>query len=118
MVAQQRADYDQAFSMYLKSLELNADNLTALLGLFQVSCQTGSFSKVIYYLELYLDIHPGDSAVKFSLAVLYLRDERFVEAKKVLMDILVLDPSNEEARNLLEEVEHGMARKQQEIGIS
>jgi tetratricopeptide (TPR) repeat protein len=39
MVAQQRADYKQAFEMYLKCLELDIDNLTALLGLFQTSCQ-------------------------------------------------------------------------------
>ncbi|MFH1884592.1 MAG: tetratricopeptide repeat protein, partial [Planctomycetota bacterium] len=39
MVAQQRADYKQAFEMYLKSLELDTDNLIALLGLFQTSCQ-------------------------------------------------------------------------------
>lgn len=113
MVAQQKADYDRAFEMYLKCLELDTDNLIALLGLFQVSCQTGSFSKVIHYLELYLDMHPGDSAVKFSLAALYLRDGRFVESKKALVDILTLEPSNKEAGNLLEEVEHNLAQTRQ-----
>ncbi|MBW8001525.1 MAG: tetratricopeptide repeat protein [Planctomycetes bacterium] len=115
MIAQQRQDYDQAFDMYLKCLELDTDNLIALLGLFQVSCQTGSFSKVIHYLEVYLDMHPGDSSVQFSLAALYLRDGRFIESKKVLMDILALEPLNKEASDLLEEVEHNLAQKRQEV---
>ena len=37
MTAQQRSDYKRAFDMYLKCLELDTDNLTALLGLFQTS---------------------------------------------------------------------------------
>ena len=76
MVAQQKCDYKQAFEMYLKCLELDTDNLTALLGLFQASCQMGSFAKVIYYLQLYLDMHPADISVMFSLAALYMKDGR------------------------------------------
>jgi tetratricopeptide (TPR) repeat protein len=115
MIAQQRQNYDRAFEMYLKSLELDANNLTALLGLFQISCQTGTFSKVIYYLELYLNMHPGDRSVMFSLAALYLKDGRLEQSRKILMDILTLDPANKDAANLLEEVEHNLARERQGI---
>jgi len=45
LTAQQRTDYKQAFEMYLKSLELDTENLIALLGLFQASCQMGSFAQ-------------------------------------------------------------------------
>ncbi|HUW17761.1 MAG TPA: tetratricopeptide repeat protein [Sedimentisphaerales bacterium] len=110
MVAQQRADYERAFDMYLKCLELNCDNPIALLGLFQTSCQMGSFAKVIYYLEVYLNMHPGDTSVMFSLAALYMKDGRFDQARKVLLDVLALDPANRDAANLLEEVEHNVAR--------
>jgi tetratricopeptide (TPR) repeat protein len=115
MIAQQRKDYNHAFEMYLKCLELDTNNLTALLGLFQISCQKGSFSKVIYYLELYLDMHPGDRAVMFSLAALHLKDGRLEQSRKILMDILTLDPANKDAANLLEEVEHNLARERQGI---
>ncbi|MHC4544305.1 MAG: tetratricopeptide repeat protein, partial [Planctomycetota bacterium] len=74
MVAQQRADYKRAFEMYLRCLELDVDNLIALLGLFQTSCQMGSFAKVIHYLKLYLNMHPGDTSVMFPLAALYMKD--------------------------------------------
>jgi len=111
--AQKKGDYEQAFEMYLKCLELDADNLTALLGLFQTSCQMGSFEKVTHYLEIYLDMHPGDGAVMFSLAALYLKDGRLERSGKVLSDMLDLDPDNKEAANLLEEVEHRSAQQRQ-----
>ncbi|MHC4721681.1 MAG: tetratricopeptide repeat protein [Planctomycetota bacterium] len=113
LVAQQRNNYKEAFEMYLKCLELDNDNLTALLGLFQTSCEMGSFSRIIYYLEAYLNMHPGDTSVMFSLAALYMKDERFDQSKKILLDVLSLDPANQDAANLLEEVEHSLAKTRQ-----
>ena len=100
--------------MYLKSLELDTDNLTALLGLFQTSCQMGSFDKVTRYLKTYLDMHPGDTSVMFSLAALYMKDGRLEKSKKTLLDVLTLDPDNKDAVNLLEEAEHNLAQIRQE----
>ena len=113
MVFQQRQDYQQAFDLYMKSLELNTDNITALLGLFQTSCKMGSFAKVIHYLQVYLDMHPADTAVMFSLAALYVKDGRLEQSRRILLDVLALDPSNQDATNLLEEVEHSMAQASQ-----
>ncbi|MEA3224419.1 MAG: tetratricopeptide repeat protein [Planctomycetota bacterium] len=113
MVAQQKADYKQAFEMYLKCLERDRDNMIALLGLFQASCQMGSFAKVIHYLKVYLDMHPGDTSVMFPLAALYLKDGRFEKSRKVLSELLTLDPGHEDAANLLEELEHNIARTTQ-----
>ncbi len=115
MVAQQRADYKRAFEMYLKSLELDTDNLIALLGLFQTSCQMGSFSKIIHYLEAYLNMHPGDTSVMFPLAALYMKDGKLEESQKILLDLLTLDKSHTDAANLLEEVEHSLAQVKQGI---
>ena len=115
MVAQQRADYKQAFEMYLKSLELDTDNLVALLGLFQASCQMGSFAKVIHYLEMYLNMHPGDTSVMFPLAALYMKDGKFEESKNILLNLLSLDENHKDAANLLEEVEHSLAQVKQVI---
>ena len=115
-VAQRRGDYKQAFEMYLKCLELDTDNLAALLGLFQTSRQMGSFAKVIHYLEVYLDMHPGDTSVMFSLAALYMSDDRFEQSKKILLHLLTLDPDNNDAANLLEEAEHDLAQAKQAAG--
>ncbi|HUT30667.1 MAG TPA: hypothetical protein VMX13_12805 [Sedimentisphaerales bacterium] len=113
IVAQQRADYKHAFQMYLKCLELDVDNLPALLGLFQTSCQMGSFAKVTHYLESYLNMHPGDTSVMFSLAALYVKDGRFASSREVLLDVLALEPANKDAADLLEEVEHTLTRTKQ-----
>ena len=109
MVAQQRRDYPRSFDLYMKSLELDSDNITALLGLFQVSCEMGSFAKVIYYLQVYLDMHPGDVSVMFALSALYLKDGQTEQARDMLRNLLALEPGNQDAVNLLEEAEHTMA---------
>ncbi|MBM4026918.1 MAG: tetratricopeptide repeat protein [Planctomycetes bacterium] len=106
MVAQQRRDLPRAFDFYMKSLELDTDNILALLGLFQVSCAMGSFARVIHYLEVYLQMHPGDGSVMFALAALYWKDGRPRPSRAILQDLLTLDPGNRDAANLLEEVEH------------
>ena len=113
LTAQQRTDYKQAFEMYLKCLELDTENLIAILGLFQASCQMGSFAQVTHYLEVYLNMHPGDTSVMFPLAALYMKDGRFEESKKVLLDVLTLDENHKDAANLLEEVEHSLAQENQ-----
>ena len=115
MIAQQRADYKQAFEMYLKSLELDTDNLIAILGLFQASCQMGSFAQVIHYLETYLDMHPGDTSVMFPLAALYMKDGKLEESRNMLLNLLVLDESHKDAVNLLEEVEHSLVQIKQHV---
>jgi Flp pilus assembly protein TadD len=105
MVHQQRRQFDKAFDMYMKCLQRDADNLVALLGLFQTSCQMGTFAKVIYYLEVYLERHPGDTSVLFCLATLYARDGRLGQARDALRTILTLEPGNAEAAALMKEVE-------------
>ncbi len=109
VAAQQKGDYKSAFEMYLKCLELDTDNLAALLGLFQASCRMGSFSEIIHYLEVYLKMYPADSSVMFSLAALYVREGLLKQGREVLGEVLRLEPDNRDAEALLEEVEHSLA---------
>ena len=104
MVCQHRGRYQEAFDLYMACLDKDADNLVALLGLFQTSCQMGSFARVTGYLQAYLDRHPGDTSVLYCLATLQARDGRFGEAEAALETILSLEPENAEADGLLEEV--------------
>ena len=110
MIRQNKEQWSESFELYLKCLELDSDNLTALLGLFQMSCQMGSFSKVIHYLEVYLDMHPGDASVMFCLATLHFKDGRVYEAREILQSILAQDANNTDVADLLEEVEHTLAQ--------
>jgi tetratricopeptide (TPR) repeat protein len=117
MIEQQRTHYSKAFKMYLKCLELESDNLTALLGLFQTSCQMGSFEEIIHYLQVYLDMHPGDTSVMFALSALYMKDGRLTESRNILNNILALQPEHKDAGNLLEEVERGIVQREKS-GVS
>ena len=110
MIHHQNANYPAAFDMYLKCLELDTNNLVALLGLFQTSCQMGTFAKIIYYLEVFLETYPDDSAVLFCLATLHARDGRFEQAGRALRAVLKLEPDKIEAARLLAQVTDGLAR--------
>jgi tetratricopeptide (TPR) repeat protein len=110
VIALRKAEYENAFDLYLKCLELNSNNLNALLGLFQTSSQMGSFVKIIHYLEVYLGMHPEDTAVMFSLATLYLKENQFDKSRHLLLRVLALSSDNKDAEDLLEEIEHHLAR--------
>lgn len=95
----------EAFDAYLESLRLDPDNLLALLGLFRTSCMMGTFSRVIEYFQVYLDMHPGDTSVMFCLATLYAREGDPGECRAVLERLLVLEPDHKEALQLLSDTE-------------
>ncbi|MCK4625641.1 MAG: hypothetical protein KAV00_10050, partial [Phycisphaerae bacterium] len=104
-IHQQRAEYAKAFDMYLKCLELDTDNLVALLGLFQTSCKMENFSQIIHYLEIYLAGHHDDTSVLFCLASLYAKEGRLSDARQAVMEVLALEPNKPEAVELLGELE-------------
>ena len=100
--------YPQAFQTYLKCLHHDPDNLLALLGLFQSSREMGTFAQIIHFLEVYLDKHPEDPAVRFCLASLYAREGRLPEARADLETVLAAQPDNAEAARLLDEVRRAL----------
>ncbi|MBI5723755.1 MAG: tetratricopeptide repeat protein [Planctomycetes bacterium] len=110
MVHHQLHSYSAAFQMYLKCLELDTDNLMALLGLFQTSCQMGSFAKIIEYLDLYLQRHPHDTSVLFCLATLYAREGIFDKARSTLSALLAVQPEHQQAAQMLAQISAEMAK--------
>jgi tetratricopeptide (TPR) repeat protein len=118
MVRQRGGDYAGAFDMHLRCLELDNDNLVALLGLFQTSCQMGTFAKVIHFLEVYLQRHPGDVSVLFCLAALYAREGRLQHARQSLLGVLALAPDKPEAEDLLRQVEEQLAEPQTQGAVT
>ena len=109
IIHQKRLDHSAAFEMYLKCLELDTDNFMALLGLFQTSCEMGTFSKIIHYLEVYLIRNPADTSVLFCLATLYAREGRLHEARRATLEILAHEPDKEGAAELLAELDDALA---------
>ncbi len=102
----QLSEHAAAFEAYMKCLELDPDNLVALLGLFQTSCQMGTFAQITRYLEIYLRGHADDTAVLFCLATLYARDSRFERAREAVLKVLSIEPEKPEAMKLLIQIEN------------
>ncbi|MCY2926952.1 MAG: hypothetical protein NT031_16265 [Planctomycetota bacterium] len=105
LIHQDAGDFRQAFDLYLRCLEFNGDHLLALLGLFQVSCQMGTFAMIVRYLKLYLQRHGDDVAVLFCLATLHARSGALKAAREVALRVLALDPAHTEARALLTQIQ-------------
>jgi tetratricopeptide (TPR) repeat protein len=105
LIHQDDGDFRGAFDMYLRCLEYNSDHLLALLGLFQVSCQMGTFSMIVRYLKLYLQRQGDDVAVLFCLATLHARGGALKAAREVAMRVLALEPTHTEAMALLERIQ-------------
>ena len=108
MIYQERMDCRQAFDMYLRALDIEPDNLLALLGLFQMSRRMGTFKQIIHYLEVYRQGHPDDSAVLFCLASLYVQENCLLRARELLLEVLDLEPGKPEANALLAQVHRAM----------
>lgn len=112
LIHQDAGDYREAFDLYLRCLEFNSDHLLALLGLFQVSCQMGTFSMIIRYLKLYLQRQGDDVAVLFCLATLHARGGALKAAREVALRVLALEPTHTEAQALLDRIESAILQGQ------
>ncbi|HPD46262.1 MAG TPA: tetratricopeptide repeat protein [Anaerohalosphaeraceae bacterium] len=101
-----RSRAQDACDMYCRCLDIDGDNMTALLGLLDIAAEQRSFEQIKKYLQKYIVRHPDDVAVILALAAVYLHQEQFAAAREVLFDILVHDPHNATASALLEELDH------------
>ena len=106
IVYQQKADRRKALSMFSRCLELDGDDMTALLGLLEMSHRTGDLDRIKYFLRQYLARYPHDIAIMLCLASVYLQEEQFDAARQILMDVLILDADNITAVDLIEELDH------------
>ncbi len=97
---------EQALGMYCRCLELDGDNITALLGLMELSAQHGRFKEIKRFLRQYAVRHPEDVASRLALAAVHLNEDQFAAAREVLMDVLIIEPRNATASAILEELAH------------
>ena len=106
IIYQQKGNCQKAMSMYSRCLELDGDDMTALLGLLEISHLTGDLDEIRYFLRQYLTNYPHDVAIMLCLASVYLQAEQFGTARQMLTDVLVLDADNITAVDLIEELDH------------
>jgi len=106
IVHQQKGNWQKAMSMYTRCLQLDGDDMTALLGLLETSHRTGDLHEIEYFLRQYLEHYPHDAAIMLCLASVHLQAEQFDAARQILTDVLILDADNITAVDLIEELDH------------
>lgn len=98
-------DKDKAWQCFLDALEINAENLRAVLGVIELGYARQDLSKVEDVLRGYLDYHPADLSILYSLAGCLFAQSRLAEAKSEVEKILALDPNHALSLELQNEIE-------------
>jgi tetratricopeptide (TPR) repeat protein len=98
--ATQRGDMEQAWECYTKASQLNPENKRALLGIIQTGYPLKKLEGVEKVLNVYLEHHPADLDILYSLAGCYFAQGRKGEALSQLEKIRLFDPQHQLANEL------------------
>ncbi len=104
MIHAQKQQYSVAKDCFVQSLDIDPENLSALNGLLSLSYQVSQFDEVEKYFENYIELHPANLNMVFGLAGIYFKQNLIEKARQMLDRILIFEPENEEAQQLLERV--------------
>lgn len=98
--------HEDAWDYYEKALASNPENMRALLGIVELGYSFGDFDRVEKALCDYLEMHPADIEMLYSLAGCYYKQERFDEALDQINKILLFRPDHVNALELREMIEN------------
>lgn len=102
LCARGKGDTATAWELYQRALTVNAENTRALLGILELGYETKREVEVEAALRNYLDMHPADLNITYSLAGCLYAQHKVSEATSELQKIVLLDPTHEKARELLD----------------
>ncbi len=91
---------EDAFVKFQESLEINPNNAVALACLIRICYLENKVGEAIPFLEKALKVEEKDSTI-VTLAGCYITVGRNEEAEKLLTDLVVVDPTNKEAVEIL-----------------
>gem|GEM_PF-203903 len=98
--ASQRGDMEKAWDCYARATQLNPENKRALLGIIQTGYPLKKLDGVEKVLNVYLEHHPADLDILYSLAGCYFAQGRRGEALSQLEKIRLFDPEHKLANEL------------------
>ncbi len=101
LVHMEQGDHEQAYTHFERALERNAENMVALNCLVREGYQLNRLHDVVPALEKSMQVSSETSAIRVSLAGILMSLGRNDEAKAHLEDVLGIDPTNENARDLI-----------------
>ncbi len=101
LVHMEQAAHEDAFDCFTRALALNPENMVALNCLVREGFHLGRLDEVVPVLENSMKVSTEVSAIRISLAGILMSLGRHEEAREHLEVVLGLDPSNENARELI-----------------
>jgi tetratricopeptide (TPR) repeat protein len=104
LIQMETARQEEAFENFAKALEMNPSNMVALFGIIRIGHEAEKVVEAAPFLEKYLDVDPEKHEVRYSLAGLYICMDQKEKAVEQLEMILEMDPANEAAKELLDQI--------------
>lgn len=92
---------NDAWRLYIEAIEINPENLNAILGIIDLGYQLKLLPQVEDTLRKYLSFHPADTDILYSLAGCLFAQNRFNEARTELEKILTFNPLHNMSTELL-----------------
>ncbi len=105
LIELENGNFDEAYTMFTQALEKNAECMVALFSLIRIGHEAERLEDIIPFLKNFLEIQPDKYEVRYSLAGCYVCLDRKDEARQELERILETDPSNEQALELLAQIQ-------------
>jgi tetratricopeptide (TPR) repeat protein len=93
---------EDAWEYYSKSLAINPENLRAILGIIELGYAFNRLDVMESAITNYLEMHPADIDMLYSLAGCFYKQGRFDEAMEQLDRILLFRPNHDLALELRE----------------
>lgn len=106
MLAQFKNDHLSAISGFVNVLSQDEENLEALNGLVRSAWQSHRFDEAVKALNNYLEYHPADLNILFSLAGIYYEERNFKTCSELLDKILLLNPEFSDAQQLKDKLDN------------
>lgn len=99
--------HEDAWDYYRRALAINPENMRAILGIVELGYSFGNYDRVESALTNYLEMHPADIDMLYSLAGCYYKQGRLDEASQQIEKILLFRPEHVNALELKEMIENG-----------
>lgn len=104
-------EFNEASNWVVKSLEMRPENTVALYTLVQIAHELHNYSEAEKALSRYMKQHPGDHNMLYTLGAIRFKAGMMDEALEIAKELLRLDPYNERAISLRDQVQRSLSSK-------
>ena len=95
----------EGFQKYQEALDINPENMSALMGVVTGSYSFERFDVAVEYLNKYLELYPGNIKILYCLAGTYVKLNSLEDAREVLEKILIFEPDHAASMDLIKKIE-------------